>query len=271
MLKEYQEKRDGLQKSLEQCEDVKAASDCVSACLERIRGEVRMALPPARREEADRLFRAASGAAALLMSATEAQVRVRGKVLALSGKEKLLSRLPFLSAALSLLLCVWMILIGQTIPAVLCVLLAAAGWLPSLRKGEETQQEYQVTTRVNVREAMRALDALMDQLERALAPEEEETAARAASEPLLLTDGLLSSVQMLLEAGCTRDGEYALKALPQIREALYAQGVEAVDYTPEHSEYFELFPSQRGGQTIRPAFLRDGRLVLRGQATEDIR
>ena len=63
---------------------------------------------------------------------------------------------------------------------------------------------------------------------------------------------------------------YALKTLPQVREALFAQGVQAVDYSEENRAYFEMFPSEQGGRTIRPALLREGKLILRGQATESI-
>ena len=272
MFTQYEEKRTEIEKALARCEDAKAAYDCLALWLERLRGEVRLELEPRERARADELFRVATRAAACMQAVTAGDVRVKTRPGGTATRrEKLLAKVPYAAMGLSLLLCVWLILQGQTIPAVLCVALAGASWLATLKGGERAfEPEYQLTTRPDAAELMRQLDRLMEELERALKPEE-ESAGAAASEPLRLTEGLLGSVQMLMEAAYTRDGDYALKAMPQIREALYAQGVEALDFTTERSAYFELFPSERGGQTIRPAFLRDGKLILRGQATEDIR
>ena len=78
----------------------------------------------------------------------------------------------------------------------------------------------------------------------------------------------LHYIQMLMEAVYTQDGDYALKAAPQLVSALNGQGVEMVEYSPEHRDWFELFPGTEDGLTIRPALVKDGKLLARGQATE---
>jgi len=81
---------------------------------------------------------------------------------------------------------------------------------------------------------------------------------------------MLGSVQMLMEAVETRDGAYALRAVPALTAALMEQGIEVVKYSAENEEYFDLYPGTEKGITIRPALLKDGKVIARGQATEEM-
>ena len=79
---------------------------------------------------------------------------------------------------------------------------------------------------------------------------------------------MYAPVQMLMEAVYTRDGDYALKAAPQLASALSEQGVEMVEFSEAHRDWFEMFPGTENGLTIRPALVKEGKLLARGQATE---
>ena len=85
-----------------------------------------------------------------------------------------------------------------------------------------------------------------------------------------LTGNVLEPVQMLLEAVQTGDGAYALKAVPALEAALTEQGIEVVKYSHENEEYFDLYPGTEKGITIRPALIKDGRVIAKGQATEEM-
>ena len=69
----------------------------------------------------------------------------------------------------------------------------------------------------------------------------------------------------LLEAENSRDGEFALEALSQIRYHLHQKGVDVVECTPETQEWFDYMPSMEEG-TLRPALVRDGKVLRRGLA-----
>ena len=81
---------------------------------------------------------------------------------------------------------------------------------------------------------------------------------------------LIQPIQMLMEAVYTGDGNYALKAAPQIVAALNDEGVRLVEYSPETREYFDLFPGTEPDLTIRPAVMQGERVLARGQATEEM-
>ena len=72
----------------------------------------------------------------------------------------------------------------------------------------------------------------------------------------------------LLEALYGDNGDFALRQLKKLRSYLRGRGVGLVDYSPEHADLFELFPSRHPGLTQRPALLADKKLLLIGRATE---
>ena len=69
----------------------------------------------------------------------------------------------------------------------------------------------------------------------------------------------------LLEASYSRDGEFALDRMEDIRWYLHRMGVEIVDYTPERAEWFDIMPAPGRG-TLRPALVSEGRLLRKGMA-----
>ena len=70
----------------------------------------------------------------------------------------------------------------------------------------------------------------------------------------------------LLEARETGRGDVALKSLDQAEQALRAQGVELLRYSAQRSAMFDLLPTLGEERTVRPALVRDGKLLRRGVA-----
>ena len=74
----------------------------------------------------------------------------------------------------------------------------------------------------------------------------------------------------LLEALYAGNGDYALRQLKKLLPWLRQQGIEAVDYSPETADLFELLPTKRSSSTQRPALVSGEMLLLAGRATEHV-
>ncbi len=261
-----------MERELELTKDLKAAVDCVCASLERMRLEYCGRIKDRRRRnEADRLFDIARQSVKCMLSVSGAGVKImKDEQATQTMAEKLIAMMPMAAMVVGAMLSVWLILEEMSVAAVLAAMLTAIAWL-------ETQVIYRrrlavaAFSKVDKHELLRLVDRLMESMDDAL----EMSAQQAASERKLesgerpmLTGDVLGSVQMLMEAVQTGDGEYALKAVPALTAALMEQGIEAVNYSQENEEYFDLYPGTEKGITIRPALLKDGKVIARGQATE---
>lgn len=70
----------------------------------------------------------------------------------------------------------------------------------------------------------------------------------------------------LIAASYSRDPEYALEKLDDLKYYLHKQQIEVVDYSPETAKYFDLMPGTASG-TIRPALIANGGLLKKGLAS----
>ena len=84
-------------------------------------------------------------------------------------------------------------------------------------------------------------------------------AAFSEEEILLFSD--------LMEALYSDNGEYALRQLKKVRAYLRQAGIEALDYSPEYADLFEVLPTKKNPGTQRPALVMDGKLLQVGRAT----
>ncbi len=271
MMEIYTAERERTERELSEAQDIKAAADVLCTALERMRLEYgRKVGQGARRSAADRLFDVSKQSVRCMLSVTGAEVKViQNEEVTSNFVQKIIALLPMAAMAVGAALTVWTIWEEMTGPALLSVLLTAIAWL-------ETQVVYRrrvgvaARPKINVYELIRMLDRLMESMEDALEMSAQEM--RMAGQNTLpqgMAEGdLLESVQMLLEAANTQDGAYALKAIPALRSALGTRGIEEVAYSEEKREYFDMYPGTEEGMTIRPALMKDGKLLLRGQATE---
>ena len=70
----------------------------------------------------------------------------------------------------------------------------------------------------------------------------------------------------LLAAAYSKDPEYALEKIEDVKYFLHKQQIDAVDYSPEVKDYFDLMPGKQAG-TIRPALVADGKVLKKGLAS----
>ncbi len=267
----YTAEHERMKRELSEAQDIKAASDVLCTALERMRLEYgRKVGQGARRSAADRLFDVSKQSVRCMLSITGAEVKViQDEEVTSTFAQKLIALLPMAAMAVGAVLTVWTIWEEMTGPALLSVVLTAIAWL-------ETQVVYRrrvgvaARPKINVYELMRMTDRLMESMEDALEMSAQEMRlVRQDALPQGMAEGdLLEPMQMLLEAANTQDGAYALKAIPALRSALGTRGIEEVEYSEENREYFDMYPGTEEGMTIRPALMKDGKLLMRGQATE---
>lgn len=267
ILEIYQASRSGLERELLGAKDVVAAAECMAAKLEQVRLEALGAYDARMRREINRLFESARPALKCMLAVTDAELSVvKEKQIAYTPQEKLGMALPPLAIAVGAVLTVWLILAEMNEPAALAAVLTALAWLSAqsvLRKAVALRAR----PRVNVQEAMRLMDRLVSSLNEAAEAAENEKPAAVQAGNAPVPAEIYEPVQMLLEAVNTGDGAYALKAAPGLMNALMQQGIEAVNYTPDTADMFDLFPGTEEGFTIRPALVKEGRVISRGQAT----
>lgn len=273
MMEIYSRERERMERELAMAKDLKAAVDCVCASLERMRLEYCSGMKNRKRwDEADRLFEIARQSVKCMLSVSGAGVKViREEQNTQTVQDKLIAMMPMGAMVVGAVLTVWLMLEEMNGAALLSAVLTAIAWL-------ETQVIYKrrlaiaAYSKVDQHELLRLIDRLMESMDYALEMSgQEQTAAPvkgAEGVRPALTGGVLEPVQMLLEAVQTGDGEYALKAVPALTAALMEQGIEIVNYSAENEEYFDMYPGTEAGITIRPALLRDGKVIARGQATE---
>jgi hypothetical protein len=86
---------------------------------------------------------------------------------------------------------------------------------------------------------------------------------------------ILKLFQDLFEARAFHDGEWALKKVNHIQAILWEQGIVVKEFDPSDATDIASFDIEPGADpsitqyvTIRPAFLKNGRALLRGQVAE---
>lgn len=219
----------------------------------------------ARRNPVGDLCAVARSALGALGAASAASVRAlpASEAAPQSLREKILKIIAFLPAALMLLSSVWALFEDE--PGIAAAAFAACcasllftftehGRL-SLRAPKMEAEPLTDGEELARRMAFlfREIDAVLD-----AAPTQKSAA---------LPRELLEPVQMLMEAHLTGDGHFALKTLPRLTDVISRLGITILPYSEKNAGDFDLFPAQEGGRTIRPALVRDGEILLRGQAT----
>ena len=77
-------------------------------------------------------------------------------------------------------------------------------------------------------------------------------------------DAMLDLLVALMEAKASGRDEMAMRSLSLAEEYLRMLGVEAVSYAPEHDAMFDRLPTVGAARTVRPALVKDGKVLRRG-------
>ena len=79
-------------------------------------------------------------------------------------------------------------------------------------------------------------------------------------------DAMLDLLVALMEAKASGRDEMAMRSLSLAEEYLRMLGVEVVLYVPERAAMFDRLPTVDAARTVRPALVKDGRVLRRGVA-----
>ena len=79
-------------------------------------------------------------------------------------------------------------------------------------------------------------------------------------------EATLDLLVSMMEAKAIGRPEAAARALDQAQQHLRLLGVDAVYYSEENAAYFDVLPTMGEARTVRPALLKEGRLIRRGVA-----
>ena len=254
-----------LEAALSVCENAESATACAAAFLGALREAYASGLEDAwERRRASELLIACQSAAGLMagMTSADVQLRLPGPSLPPRARRALGGARRFAPTAICLALGAYLLLRGEFPAAILAGAAAAAGaFLPMAGAPAAKLPEARAVPRPDPRETSRRLERLLRDVDALLsAGEIRESGAPALTAPVL------ESIQMLCEASLTGDGAFALRAASPLVSALEAQGVELRMMDGDNASWFDLLPGASAGRTIRPALVKDGRLLCRGQA-----
>lgn len=270
-----------LTQALQADRDVTAALSAVRGCMERVKQNYIAAEDDtAMRHQAVMLFSIAGSAVASVQAARDTRIQILlPKEAAQTGgaarAKRASAMLVYVPVALSLLILAVLIAMGNTASIVLGIAsLAACGALTAayLRRIGETPPpaamqvpEASADVLVDTREMEQAVDRIFLEMDRTLERYAKESHDQTIK--LAWSEDQLAAVQVLWEAMEEQESTYALKAIPNLLNALSRKGVRFVTYRPDTAEFFEDIPGEGTLRTIRPAMFFGEALLLRGQIT----
>ena len=100
--------------------------------------------------------------------------------------------------------------------------------------------------------------------------EREEQYTEKKNQKMIPQDAAINMTEVdllsgLLEASYSKDGEFALERISDVKYYLHNKGIEVVDMTPDNQQLFDIMPSLAEG-TIRPALVSQGKVLKKGLA-----
>ena len=79
-------------------------------------------------------------------------------------------------------------------------------------------------------------------------------------------DAMLDLLTALMEAKASGRDDLAMRSLNQAEQYLHMLGVEMILYDEQHAQLFDILPTMGTSRTIRPAMMKDGKVLRRGVA-----
>lgn len=151
------------------------------------------------------------------------------------------------------------------------LLLALAGGQYSKPSNKRGRKEHHVEIHVDAEKTFRtfrtiilSVDQSLEELRAQERWNKREEAGTIDGRPATTPE--LDLFSDLIAASYSRDPEYALEKLDDLKYYLHKQQIEVVDYSPETAKYFDLMPGTAAG-TIRPALIANGGLLKKGLAS----
>ena len=79
-------------------------------------------------------------------------------------------------------------------------------------------------------------------------------------------DAMLDLMTALMEAKASGRDDLAMRSLTQAEQYLHLLGIELIGYDEQHAQLFDLLPTLGASRTIRPAMMKNGKILRRGVA-----
>ena len=266
----FEHRRDQLRAQLEAAKDVQEAVLCCTMALEQTACELAQ-------EDQDELARQRRQAVLAVVRRVPAILqagRARGELVipqeAAEAPRGGVTRYMQAAGALVLgVLAVYGYATGHAVAAfaqVVGALLFAAG---SLRMGGRTEERAKArgVAYVDADAVIAQLTALCEAADTCVQDLAlvEQTAGRAHLSGTA-DDAMLDLLVALMEAKASGRDEMAMRSLSLAEEYLHMLGVEIVPYGAEHAAMFDILPTLSGERTVRPALVREGKVLRRGVA-----
>lgn len=183
-----------------------------------------------------------------------------------TGIQKAVSKVPLAGGIVLLAVAAYEALAGQITPALVTVIgaMMVFGAKRMEMPGTRTQARGVVSCDADrlvaaLLELCRAADTCLADLE---AVDRESRIRLGAS----ADDALLSLLESLMEAKLTGREELAQQSLTDAEQYLRLMGIDAKTYSPEDRAMFEVLPTVGEERTLRPALVKDGKVLRRGVA-----
>ena len=164
-------------------------------------------------------------------------------------------------------LAVYELIDGKTLFALLQLLGANLLFFSGMHKAESAQMTARGIPCVQAESMLRALQELCQAVDICVSDlmllEKDAGMAQLSG---TADDAMLDLLGALMEAKASGRGDLALRSLNQAQQYLHMLGVEIIPYSDAHAQLFDILPTMGDSRTIRPAMLKDGRLLRRGAA-----
>ncbi|MBR2801123.1 MAG: hypothetical protein IKE21_00855 [Erysipelotrichaceae bacterium] len=162
--------------------------------------------------------------------------------------------------------------IGVTFGGGLLCLFLAGLFFTKRKNATYSEKELMAENRIDANKIYQTMHAVLLIVDRniaeALSVQQLEERQRQESEGKEEDISALSLYADLLEAQYARDGEYALDQLSKVPFYLHQQGIEMLNYSEEDRSWFDVIPGEKK-ETIRPALVKDGKLLKKGIVSGD--
>ena len=274
----FRVEKDALAKQLAAAPDVNDAVRTIQNCFDRMKQDY-----IAKQDDSELRYKAIAlfGVARRALSACEAVretrlfqnlpvARLPAYAKRMRWPEVLTHVLP---PALCAVVCLMLLFISKNVPWIIVSVIATLGsvyqafrlWPRPEKHKESSRADVKAEIQVNTPALLTYVELICTEMDNQL--KKRETGKDDNDKRPLWTKDQVTAAQILWEALRSKDGAYALSAVPSLLNGFEKQGIRITLYSQETAEYFEAVPAVSDGETVRPALVADKTIIACGQVT----
>ncbi len=144
-----------------------------------------------------------------------------------------------------------------------CLVILVSGFMLFFRRKVKTKVVVEISADPD--DIVKRLEEVVKQIDIMLAGEKEAVKKQSALIESAINEDEAQLFGYLMEAKLSGQRDFALEQLDEVEHYLAKQDVILINYTKGNEKYFEFLTGEET-KTIRPAFLRDGEIMLKGLA-----